>query len=282
MVARWIGVVLALTSCDLVFELSPPVEESLDAGSGATTIDAPAVPFGVRFTMPMPVDLGGEADDPSLTNDLLELYFERDGEIMFATRTRPEDPFGAPILIDEVSTSSFEVRPCVSRDGLRLYLSRVDAGVRLFLSTRATRTALWSVPSPLDTLNTGLDQQCGWESPDQGTLLYQCTNVSPDICLAQRDNPAADPMSKGIVQLLSTAMHEGTPTSTDDGTDVLFESDRLGNIDIFEAFGGTIVHHAELGSGTGYDGAPWISADGRTLFFASRRNGSDEVFTATR
>src|SRR5687767_2081353 len=69
-------------------------------------------------------------DDPSLTADMLEVYFDSGrfvtggaaGDVWVATRTSTSEPFGVPIAVNEF-VSGFDDTGCdLSPDGLRLYL----------------------------------------------------------------------------------------------------------------------------------------------------------------
>jgi hypothetical protein len=105
-------------------------------------------------------------DNPTLTGDLLEIYFTTDrvsgnGDVWFATRTSPDAPFGAPAAVTAVNGSSFETSEAISSDGLTLWFGsdRADGagGEDIWVSQRSSRTSDWSTPLDLVALNSPAD-----------------------------------------------------------------------------------------------------------------------------
>src|SRR5262245_35691555 len=88
---------------------APSIGASNAPDASATTFDATdaAIPFGPWGT-PTPITLApvGGVDDPTLTSDLLELYFNANADIYVATRVQATDAWGAPQLIATLSTAS--------------------------------------------------------------------------------------------------------------------------------------------------------------------------------
>jgi hypothetical protein len=103
-------------------------------------------------------------DNPSLTSDLLEIYFttNREGtassDIWFAQRTSAGVPFGTPAPVKEVNSDAYETSSAISSDGLTLWFGSDRAGgsgeVDIWACERATRSSRWSTPMNLVGLNS--------------------------------------------------------------------------------------------------------------------------------
>lgn len=66
------------------------------------------------------LDGAGTESRPSLTDNRLEIYFERGGDIWSASRTSPTAAFDAPSIVSFASTASNEQDPWISPDGRHL------------------------------------------------------------------------------------------------------------------------------------------------------------------
>src|SRR6185369_12212771 len=72
-------------------------------------------------------------DNPTLTGDLLEIYFTTDrvsgnGDVWFATRATATAPFGTPAPVTVVNGDSFETSSAISTDGLTLWFGSDRVG----------------------------------------------------------------------------------------------------------------------------------------------------------
>ncbi len=114
MVRLWPGLriclLVALAGCG--FTITPggvPVGSDGGAGSEALVEDGSidAAPLG-PFTSITPLTtlntIAGE-DDPTLTGDLLELYFDRAGDIWFSVRVSTTDTWPAPQALTALNSS---------------------------------------------------------------------------------------------------------------------------------------------------------------------------------
>jgi hypothetical protein len=109
-----------------------------------------------------------EEYDPTLTDDLLEIYFISDRmgglgrrDVWFATRASRIDAFGAPELLREASSDQEEASPIISGDGLTLWVgSRREGGqgeLDIWRTTRAARGEPWGPPENVAALNSALN-----------------------------------------------------------------------------------------------------------------------------
>lgn len=271
-------------------------------GLGAVTVppDAPPdspPPMILPFSEPALLDgavlTTGEEDDPSLTADMLELYFVRDVDLYVSKRDTATAPWPAGIAIAELNTTGLEVMPSVSRDGLTLYFSRGDGTQRdIFVTTRGSRDEDWSTPAPLaiDLNLPTSSEHPTWSSPEGLQLLVETFPVpdgNHEIFLATRAS-IGDPFTSVPLDGINTVAHEGAAWATDDGQTIMFESNRSGNMDVWEARrygdGWVVGNHPELDSTASNktDGTPWLSPDGTTVVFSSSREGTDQLYIATR
>jgi hypothetical protein len=144
---------------------------SLSSGCGKLIALGDEWPVPYHFHVPAPVtELASPSrtDNPTLTGDLLELYFtsNRDGgvgggDIWVAKRATASDPFGTPALVDNVDMDSFETSSAISTDGLTLWFGSDRAGglgmTDIWVSQRATRKDAWSTPLNLVGLNSAAE-----------------------------------------------------------------------------------------------------------------------------
>ena len=118
----------------------------VDAAADAMVDAAPDAPVA-PFMGAMPIGLAQDPlvidDDPTLTADLLELYFNRLGDVYVARRTAVGAAFSTPVRVNEVSRASDETRPEITGDGLyMLVASDRPGGVGghdIWMSSRASR-----------------------------------------------------------------------------------------------------------------------------------------------
>jgi Tol biopolymer transport system component len=242
-------------------------------------------------------------DDPTLTGDLLELYFDSDrpaagaarGDIWVAKRANATDPFGAPTIVSELASLSDDTTPEVSTDGLTMYFSsdRLNAGDRdIYVTTRADRASPWSTPQRVPELSAAnLDDDSAEPLPD-GLHLVMSRGTQPalDLCLVTRVSTAAPWSAPMPMPGVSDGTYdESQQWTSPDLTVIYFVSDRppATSQDIWLATRPdtqstfTIQRVSELSSGA-QDVDPWLTPDLRTMYFASARTGNMDIYSATR
>jgi Tol biopolymer transport system component len=274
-------------------------------GPGATTTTGAggAVPLG-PFGAPQPVvelNSGAGEDDPTLTGDLLEIYFQSNrngglgsGDIWRATRASVVDAWSAPAFVAELSTISVETTPEIALDGLTIWVtSNVAGGPDIYRSTRATRSDAWSQPVLEAALSSSEDDYHGNISSDGLTIFISSRrgglNVT-DLFYATRPNVGAPWSVPLAIAELNTAFIETEPHSDDAQTLLYFTSDGPGQgaTDIWQST--RAMPNGAWGAPSGVDelntmyneGDAWLAPDGKTLFMSSDRNGASELFVATR
>ena len=276
------------------------------AGCGRCDFDAqpdarPLGPFGTPIAVTELNEVGVD-DDPSLTGDMLEIYFDSTrgglggGDIWVATRPRIDVPFSTPLLVSELASPDDDTSPDVSLDGLTLYFSssRVTGDRDLFVSTRANRAMSWSAPTRIEELTTNVPETSAVESADRRRLYFATSrsNGIQDIYLATRAMVGAPWLVDGPVMGISESSYGESQHWIDASETIMYvSSNRMstgGLLHIWrstresrdDAFGPPELV-VELTS-PAEDADPWLSPDGHTIYFASTRNGQFDIFMATR
>jgi hypothetical protein len=259
------------------------------------------------FGVPVPLgtlNLPDENDRAArLTPDELTIYFSSarssSHRIYRATRARVDDAFGAPALLDELTTPSYDFLAASPRaDGLELIieargLDGGTGGTDLLRLTRATTGAPFANAVDIGSVNTGVNET----DPHLGgaglELWFARTATDGiDLFVASRATLTADFGSPSQLAgpVNSSSGADTDPVPSADGTELFFQSDRLGSARIWvarrgsptEAFGAP-VHVTEL-DGPGLSDVPnWLSPDGCVLYMTSYSgSGLADLVVATR
>jgi WD40-like Beta Propeller Repeat len=150
--------------------------------------------FGWR----QPVNLGSPIN--TAASEIASAYFEDDvtgaitfyfasnrpgglgGDDIYVSTLLPDETFGIPVLVEELSTSSADLQPVISRDGRELFLSSSRPGtlgsLDLWVATRSSTTEPWSIPTNLGGVvnSTAMDAR---PAPSfDGTEMYFQSNRS--------------------------------------------------------------------------------------------------------
>ena len=289
---RW-PLVLALIGCGR-FGFGLGDDEVRDAA-----IDAPA-----PFTSVSPIaELNTiyNEDDPSLTGDLLEMYFDSDrpgnlgyGDIWVTRRTSIADPWGTPTLVTELASGSDDNAPEVSLDGLTLYFSSErDTGANnreLFVSTRADRSSPWSTPARILELAGAADESSASATSDGLTLYFQTQRAGSDDIYVARRSAVGQPWSQlaAITAAADPVYLEGQHWISGDGNVLYFTADRLG-AGMGDIWMTTRGPQDQFGPPVRIDSLdaneeadPWLTPDQRTIFFTRTVNSRFDIFSATR
>jgi Tol biopolymer transport system component len=241
-----------------------------------------------------------EDENPTLTEDLLQIYFtsRREGgpgnaDVWFAERASPDDPFGAPAPVPEVSTPEFDSSPAISPDGLTLWTAiDIDGGLGgldIWVSTRATRSDPWSELVNVTELNSPQDD-LPRPIGDNGRVMpiqSRRDNSKYQMYLAIRETPDGafgTPLLLDSLLLEGQAMGDGFVTY--DGLGVYFAYSAGGSGDLY--FASRPSRDDDFQSAVPIDSLntdaderdPWLSPDGQRLYFASDRDGVLNIYEA--
>lgn len=258
-----------------------------------------------RFGVPTLVsELAGGSENPSLTSDLLELYFtsarpdrtgDTGGNVWLARRSTPEGPFDAPVDLPEVNSAAFETSAAVSTDGLTLWVGSDRPGgagvLDVWRSTRASRSAAWSAPVNVPELNSpsrDLPRPLG----NHGlTMPMSSERDSPEryqSFLADRaSQSAAFAEPRAIPELAFSDRSTVDAFLDDDGLTLFFSSSKPGEpADLYlavrssvsEPFSAPSPLH-ELNTAA-EERDPYLTADGSSFYFVSNRDGLLNIYQA--
>lgn len=210
----------ACTHTEDVVGLGPGQDGSLGGAGGANdpppnTAGAPPLdlaPSWGTFTTPVPIpalDLEGvEDDDPSVTADRLELYFDSNrpgssggGDIWVSRRSRSDEPWGPPEPLVDVNSENEETTPSISADGLVLHFASNRAGGSglrdVWVTSRSSREEPWSTPVNVEEINSEIID--GAPHVDASGLRLVFTRfvegAGDELFAAQRATPS-DPWSE--------------------------------------------------------------------------------------
>lgn len=274
--------------------------EPVTLGDGRTT--AGASPTGPHFAAPVVVDSlssdGTVDDDPSLTDDLTEIYFDskRDGglgkeDVWQATRSAATGPWSNVSPATELNTDQRETGIALAGDGLEIWFSsnRTDSSGRLdvFHATRPTRAATWSTVERVPELSTPGDDLVSAVTDSNRTMLLARRNSDSDdydLFVATRQT-AADPWGDAIpIAELDTDSEESDAFLASTGHDVLFTRSKDLWFAERESVTGSFASPVRVDAlnSSKDDRDPWATDDLRYLVFSSNRSGSYLLYEAER
>lgn len=268
-----------------------------DIDSGDTDVD-PAAPFGPAAPVtPLNTSSGAE-DDPTLTGDMLEIYYNRGADIWVSTRATVTAAWGAPQPATGLSSASTETNPEITPDGLTIFFASTrphpDAkgSYDIFVATRASRVAAWSTPTPVKELNTADSDHAG-PAPDLLTMIVIRDGVGSlgahDLLISTRPSTGSLWSAPAPLSTLNSSAQESSAWLDVSATLLYYASSRqAANHDIYlsirpgagQPFGAPLNLTSLNSADTDED--PWISPDLRTVYFSSTRGGTNDLYVATR
>ena len=287
----------------IVWRVCLPLMAAAACGDGSLIVLGQREPRAFRFDPPAvlaELSAPAKTDNPTLSADLLEIYFtsERNGipaDIWRAERSDSSEPFGGPQLVDELNSTRTETSPIVSPDALTFWLASDRPGglgdLDVWSSTREARGEAWVAPRNVPALSSS--------SKDLPRLPGQHDRVMPlasdrdkrgyyQLYFANRSAPSEAFDTPELVRELSdleASLVDGF--LSDDGLTLFYVRGPLfGPADLY------VASRRALSEPFGYASAltdlntssderdPWWSADGRLLFFSSDRSGQYEIYVA--
>lgn len=276
---------------------------SSDGGSSDSTgepTDEPLGPFDAPVAVAELNDAVAAEDDPTLTADMLEIYFgsTRSGleDVWMSTRASLADPWDSPVLVGTISSGATDTLVEVSGDGLFILVAsdRMLFGDHdVYYAQRGARDQPWPTPQPLPgAANPGPSDFGVTPSPDlMSAYLCRIPSGQSDIYEGPADFVAWVISEPTLVAELSSPGEDCSVSSSQSGREIFLETTRPATTFGWNLFVATRedpaypwqapVEVAELNSNAD-DQDPWLSPDRRTLYFASSRSGNSELYVATR
>ncbi len=299
--------VLTLSGCRIGFdELFPGAVPGDPADAAVADPDSGGEDMLGPFGMPTRhVALGSTANDkhPSLTADLLEIYFDTGRacggcfEVYMATRASLTSAWSTPVEVPSLASNSFDYTPEVSPDGLTLWFAserdNPSGGSDIWVATRTARTQPWGTPVRETSLSTSGYDSAPSLSDDGLTMTITSDGAggqAADIYVATRATTTSPWSTPVPLSELNTGMLDSAGPIRDGGRQIFFDRETAPNqFDIYFAtrattgalFGSAAVVES-INDDTARDIDAWVSADLRTIFFASARTGNLEIYEATR
>jgi Tol biopolymer transport system component len=274
-------------------EVDVDASANVDAASDdAPSIDA-EVPLG-PWGAPVPLEITPAGDDdPTATEDLLELYFNRSQDIFLVKRASLADAFGTPVVVSELSSSSNDTTPEVSYDGLTMYLGSSRTGALgsndIWVATRPSRVAAWSTPVHVAELSSTSNESSSAATIDQLVIVHESTRAGTnDVFVAQRASATGAFGTPVAIDGMNSTASDGNPMLSADQLTLYFDSNRTGDNELYFATRPSVdapfspPQRIEELASPGNETDAWISRDDRTLYFTSNRDGTTRLWQSTR
>jgi hypothetical protein len=230
--------------------------------------------------------------DPTLTDDMLELYVTRSSDIYVARRATTDDSFGTPVLVSELSSPEDEATPEITGDGLVIYFSshRTPGMEDVWTANRPSRSSPWSPPARVAQLSSaGIDEAATPSADGYALVLDSSRDGTHEIYETLHPLPSDPWYVPAVHSELTSSIGAFDPMLSHDRTTIYFDSPVAGDGDLFEAFRSSVygpfsqpIPIVELNTAFHVEEDPWVSPDGRHIFFASTRDGAEGIYEAVR
>lgn len=230
-----------------------------------------------------------DEDDPTLTGDMLEIYFDRDHDIYRSTRSSLTAAWSTPQAVTQLNSADNETTPGITPDGLTIFVASNRSGgigpYDLWFSTRPSKSGSWSTPQLVSTINTVESESGPCPAADLLTITYS-SRISGDWDIYQSTRASTSAAWGTPVPLspLNSTDADGDPWLV--GYLLVFGSTRSGDYDLYFSIrsGASFTAPGAIGSlnTSSDDTDPWLSPDLRTIIFASDRSGDWDLYIATR
>lgn len=267
----------------------------------------PSGPFGEAEPVSLLNGPATDEDDPALSPDGRELYFEvtpmgGTGDIWVARRTSTDADWGAPTLVPGISIELYnDGAPGLTESGLTmLFISDRPGSFSndIYVTHRDGPKLPWEAPTRVDMLSSYWSD-VGPRPVPGGNGMFLCSDRQVagavgllDLWLVEQTDFERGVYSEpAIVAPLSTSGEECMLMMGANELEVFFDSDRLpsvGQHDLWSATResvevqlGAPVPLQNVNSGT-EERDPFLSPDGHELYFSSNRDGSMDLFVARR
>ncbi len=281
-----------------------PLTTSEDAGPPAPRSEAGTPIIQVRdlsFGEPRLVPgLGTESsieDDPTLTADLLELYYNSNRassvgwDIWRSVRSSVDDAWPEPELVVELSGPGQDTTPGISADGLTIWLGRTQScGPRggLLVATRADRQSVWTEPQCVNELNSEAEDLAP-EVTQNGLLMVLTSNRTldrgMDLFQLRRPSLASSWSAAEPLDSVNTDARESEGHLSQGGRLLLFASTRDSEQRrLYLAYRDTpdapfrTPEPLSLVAPVADESDPWISEDMSTLYFTWSVTGEHRIY----
>jgi len=188
-------------------------------------------------------EINSEGDErgPAISQDGLTIYVTTDktgslgsGDIWGATRSEVTAPFGEPVNVAELNTTSNDAAPCISADGLTMYFVSDRPGgagqMDIWIATRSDVAAPFGEATNVAELNTGSQDSAPDLTEDGLTIVFSSTRLGGtgnyDLWIATRPDTGSAWGEPRNLEELNTEYEDDSPAISPDGTGIYFCSTR--------------------------------------------------------
>jgi Tol biopolymer transport system component len=206
--------------------------------------------------------------------------------------------FGSAAPVANVSSSSSEIDPWLSHDGLTLYFTSDREGGAggwdIWAAARVSPSSSFGLPAPVSEVNSA-EEDTGADLSSNGLMLFFASGRAgglggSDLWYASRSS-SSDPFDAPVhISTPNSDVWDADPAVSLDRLTLYFASRRGGSgdrnlwmavrADSADAFGAPEPLTALNSMGDDYD--PAISVDGRELYFSTDRDEQRDVWVARR
>ncbi len=277
-----------------------PAPECEPATAGDPLCD-PSVPapspvlgdFGAAKVIPALASTGNDRD-PTLTPDLLELFYSSDREggvehVYRSTRPTASDPWGTPVIVEEFS--AFRAwSPEIASDGLSIWLVTELPGSKatdIWVAKRPSRGRPFVEPIQVANIN-GPSEDVGPNVDPSGLSMYLTSDrpgsMASDLYRASRAATSSDWSTPVRIDELASPGNDWDPFIADGGRLLFFVIDS--DIVVAERSSSASPYEPAMPlssvNSPSQESDPTLSADLRYIIFSSDRSGNRELYEARR
>lgn len=238
---------------------------------------------------------GADDDDPTLTRDELEIFFDSDragaNDLWTSRRASTSDPWPAPTPMTDLNSTSVEEHPFVTSDGLRIYfMSERSAERDLYVASRADRDSRWGNIALFDHANTTFEEDMGSISADELVLMFSSKRLgsTDDLFESRRSDPSQPWSTPRFVDELDTQSYERQPHLDDYGVVLYFEVRAIADLNFSRratpaATWGPASDIVELDGANVEESDPWLSPDLRRMYYTQGTGANTkDIYLTTR
>jgi Tol biopolymer transport system component len=310
-VALWV-VICGCGGGETLGTIPAPVADAAGEAMGSAVADASseqptlpeaslgAGPFSAPTLVAELSSPGSLDEDPTFTEDLLELYFTSDRggneDIWRSERLASTDPWGAPMRVAELSSAQPDETPSVSLDGLSIWIASARPGSKkgnnIWVSTRLSRASAWGPPTEVTELSSDANDLAPATSEDDLLMAFASDrpgSAAQDMYFSARPDKSSPWSPPVLIPRVNSNANDWDAFLGDHALQIFFNSDRGGmGGDLYfasrtssSATFGAVSPLSELNSPAN-DSDPMLSRDLRYIMFGSNRSGNPEIYEARR
>jgi hypothetical protein len=272
-----------------------------DGGTDGRSIDAVNLgPWGAASPIPIAPPLGND-DDPTVSHDGLELYFNRidltsnASEIFRSVRAAANATWPAAEVVPELDSNISDGTPELADDGLSLYFSsgrQPSQNNDIWMATRSAPSGPWeTVTQVVELSSSAVEASPAMSSDGLAIVFHSLRNGDSDLFMSERGmigKPWAPPVP--LSTLNRATQIEESPFLSADKLAIYFSANWTGDNDLYVATRATTSSAfgaptpiAELNTAGVGESDPFVTTDGRHIYFTQTdAQGIGRLYEAVR